>query len=142
MSDSRPSQIFWTGPAEQAQDAFNGEPITAWGSGNAAGGNFHPRYTGYTAIKDAIFAQLKIDGRPKQKPQLPLLPQLLLRRLQAVAISTMGPNVSVRMGVRRMLTRIIIAVCISSHMGTISAGANKGRNSAKIVGQWDLGIRG
>ncbi|KAL8711275.1 MAG: hypothetical protein Q9225_007137 [Loekoesia sp. 1 TL-2023] len=64
--------------AQEAQDAFNGQSITAWNSGSGGGGNkpengwrlrpFHPRYTGYTAIKNAIFAQLKIDGRPKQNP--------------------------------------------------------------------------
>ncbi len=65
--------------AQEAQDAFNGQPVTAWNSGSGGGGGnepgngwrlrpFHPRYTGYTAIKDAIFAQLKIDGRPEQNP--------------------------------------------------------------------------
>ena len=64
--------------AQEAQDAFNGQPVTAWSVPSGGGGNtpgngwrlrpFHPRYTGYTAIKDAIFAQLKIDGRPKQNP--------------------------------------------------------------------------
>ena len=59
--------------AQEAQAAFNGGGVTAWSSGG--GGNdpangwrlrpFHPRYTGYTAIKEAIFAQLTIDGRPK-----------------------------------------------------------------------------
>ena len=61
--------------AQQAEDAFNGQPVTAWsasgGAGNEPGNGwrlrpFHPRYTGYTAIKNAIFAQLKIDGLPKQ----------------------------------------------------------------------------
>ncbi|KAL6722230.1 hypothetical protein ACLMJK_001337 [Lecanora helva] len=59
--------------AQEAQDAFAGQGVTAWSSGG--GGNdpkngwrlrpFHPRYTGYTAIKEAIFAQLKVDGLPK-----------------------------------------------------------------------------
>lgn len=48
--------------------------VTAWGSGGGEGnvpGNgwrlrpFHPRYTGYTAIKNAIFAQMTRDGIPK-----------------------------------------------------------------------------
>ena len=64
--------------AQEAQDAFNGQPVTAWSSPSGPGGNvpgngwrlrpFHPRFTGYTAIKDAIFAQLKIDGLPKENP--------------------------------------------------------------------------
>ncbi len=64
--------------AQEAKDAFNGQPVTAWSSPSGPGGNkpnngwrlrpFHPRYTGYTTIKKAIFDQLKIDGRPKQNP--------------------------------------------------------------------------
>lgn len=66
--------------AQEAQAAFNGGRVTAW-SGSGGGGNkpengwrlrpFHPRYTGYTAIKDAIFAQLKIDGLPKAQSASP-----------------------------------------------------------------------
>lgn len=61
--------------AQEAQAAFNGGGVTAWSSGGGGGGNkpengwrlrpFHPRYTGYTAIKEAIFVQLKTDGLPK-----------------------------------------------------------------------------
>ena len=62
--------------AQEAQAAFAGGGVTAWsGSGSGNGGNkpdngwrlrpFHPRYTGYTAIKNAILAQLKADGLPK-----------------------------------------------------------------------------
>jgi len=59
--------------AEEAQQLFNGQGVTAWGIGE--GGNipsngwrlrpFHPRTTGYTSIKNAILAQLKKDGFPK-----------------------------------------------------------------------------
>lgn len=59
---------------DEAKAAFNGGGVTAWSSG--PGGNkpengwrlrpFHPRYTGYTAIKEAIFEQMKKDGIPKK----------------------------------------------------------------------------
>lgn len=65
--------------AQEAQDALDGQLVTAWNQPSGGGGGnkpengwklrpFHPRYTGYTAIKNAIFAQLKIDGRPNQNP--------------------------------------------------------------------------
>lgn len=66
--------------AQEAQAAFNGGGVTAWSSGGGGGnepGNgwrlrpFHPRYTGYTAIKEAIFAQLKVDGLPKAQSASP-----------------------------------------------------------------------
>jgi len=61
---------------QEAQSVWgNGQGITAW-SGSGEGGNtvanawrlraFHPRFSGYTMIKDAIFAQLKADGLPPQ----------------------------------------------------------------------------
>jgi len=60
--------------AQQAEQLFNGQGVTAW-SGSGQGGNeasngwrlrpFHPRTSGYTSIKDAILAQLKRDGFPK-----------------------------------------------------------------------------
>lgn len=53
----------------------NGEGVTAW-SGSGGDGNkvangwrmrpFHPRFSGYTRIKDAIYAQLQVDGLPPQ----------------------------------------------------------------------------
>ena len=54
----------------------DGGGVTAWsGSGSGDNGNvpsagwrlrpFHPRYSGYTSIKNAILAQLKTDGLPK-----------------------------------------------------------------------------
>ena len=63
--------------AQEAQNLFNGQGVTAWsgGSGSGGGGNepsngwrlrpFHPRTSGYTSIKNAILAQLKTDGLPK-----------------------------------------------------------------------------
>ena len=59
-----------------AQKLFaDGQGVTAWsGAGGNEPGNgwrlrpFHPRYTGYTSIKDAILAQLKQDGLPKKAP--------------------------------------------------------------------------
>ena len=63
--------------AQEAEDLFAGQGVTAWtgGSGSGGGGNepsngwrlrpFHPRTSGYTAIKNAILAQLKTDGLPK-----------------------------------------------------------------------------
>ncbi|KAL8967292.1 MAG: hypothetical protein Q9183_002990, partial [Haloplaca sp. 2 TL-2023] len=62
----------------QAEELFpNGGDVTAWsGSGGdntvSAGWRqrpFHPRYTGHKGIKDAIIAQLKIDGLPKEKTE-------------------------------------------------------------------------
>ncbi|KAK4693501.1 hypothetical protein P7C71_g3919, partial [Lecanoromycetidae sp. Uapishka_2] len=59
---------------ENAASIMGSDGVTAWGSG---GGEvnvpengwklrpFHPRYTGYTSIKNAIIAQLKTDGFPK-----------------------------------------------------------------------------
>ena len=66
-------------PIEALEQLFgDGNGVTAWnrgsGSGSGSGNDpengwrfrpFHPRYTGYTAIKNAILAQLKIDGLPK-----------------------------------------------------------------------------
>ena len=70
--------------AQEAQAALNGQPVTAWNIPSGGGGNspdngwrlrpFHPRYTGYTSIKEAIFAQLKIDRRPKPSPTSPTEP--------------------------------------------------------------------
>lgn len=67
--------------AQEAQAAFNGQSVTAWNQPSGGGGNtpdngwrlrpFHPRFTGYTTIKEAIFAQLKLDGRPQQGATLP-----------------------------------------------------------------------
>ena len=65
--------------AEEAQQLFGDNGVTAWsGSGGGGGGNlpdngwrlrpFHPRYSGYTSIKNAILAQLKADGLPKAPP--------------------------------------------------------------------------
>lgn len=61
--------------ADEAQQLFGDGHVTAW-SGN--GGNkpengwklrpFHPRYSGYTRIKDAILAQMKTDGLPPTTP--------------------------------------------------------------------------
>lgn len=62
--------------SEEAQELFGSNGVTAWsGSGSGGEGNapengwrlrpFHPRYTGYTSIKNAILAQLKTDGLPK-----------------------------------------------------------------------------
>lgn len=63
--------------AEEAEQLFGGNGVTAWGGSGGSGGEgndpgngwrlrpFHPRYTGYTSIKDAILAQLKADGLPK-----------------------------------------------------------------------------
>ena len=58
----------------EAQQLFGNDGVTAW-SGSGGGGNvpsngwrlrpFHPRYSGYTSIKEAILAQLKADGLPK-----------------------------------------------------------------------------
>ena len=50
-------------------------------------------------------------------------------------MSTMGANVIVQMGVRRRLTRIIVAVCITSQMGMINALTDGGRSVVKAVGQ-------
>lgn len=60
---------------DEAEQLFgSSNDVTAWtgGSGSGGGGNdpssgwrlrpFHPRYTGYTAIKNAIISQLKTDG--------------------------------------------------------------------------------
>lgn len=61
----------------------NGEGVTAW-SGSGAGGNtvangwrlrpFHPRFSGYTRIKDAIHAQLKADNLPPQQTASSIVP--------------------------------------------------------------------
>ena len=58
----------------EAQQLFGNDGVTAW-SGLGSEGNtpengwklrpFHPRYSGYTSIKEAILAQLKVDGLPK-----------------------------------------------------------------------------
>ena len=62
--------------AEEYQSLFGGNGVIAWsGTGSGIEGNepgngwrlrpFHPRYSGYTSIKNAIIAQLKKDKRPK-----------------------------------------------------------------------------
>lgn len=60
---------------QKAQDLFGGNGVTAWSGGSGGASNtpdsgwrlrpFHPRYSGYTVIKDAILGQLKADGLPK-----------------------------------------------------------------------------
>ena len=71
-----PDEQNGTVSAEEAQQLFGDNGVTAWsGSGSGGGGNipgdgwklrpFHPRYSGYTSIKNAILAQLKADGLPK-----------------------------------------------------------------------------
>ena len=67
---------------QEMQQLFGGQGVTAWsssGSGSGSSGNdpshgwrlrpFHPRQSGYTAIKNAILAQLKADGLPKAETQ-------------------------------------------------------------------------
>ena len=62
----------------------DGHGVTAWGAGTEGSSNgenkpsngwrlrpFHPRYTGYTSIKNQIIAQLKKDGLPKAKASSP-----------------------------------------------------------------------
>lgn len=66
--------------AEQAEQLFGGQNVTAWSGSGSGGGNevgngwrlrpFHPRKSGYTSIKDAILKQLKTDGFPKSSPSL------------------------------------------------------------------------
>lgn len=61
--------------AQEAQNVFQGQGVTAWTGTGSQGGNdpsngwrlrpFHPRFTGYTSIKDAIIEQMKADGLPK-----------------------------------------------------------------------------
>ena len=60
--------------AQEAEDLFDGQGVTAWTGGSGRSNDpsngwhfrpFHPRTTGYTAIKNAILAQLKTDGLPK-----------------------------------------------------------------------------
>lgn len=61
--------------SEEAQQLFGSDGVTAWsGSGGGEGNKpengwrlrpFHPRFSGYTSIKNAILAQLKTDGLPK-----------------------------------------------------------------------------
>ena len=74
-----PDEQNGTVSAEEAQQLFGNNGVTAWsGSGSGGGGNnpnngwrlrpFHPRYSGYTSIKNAILAQFKADGLPKAPP--------------------------------------------------------------------------
>ena len=76
-----PDEQNGTVSAEEAQQLFGDGGVTAWmGSGSGSGGEgnvpdagwklrpFHPRYSGYTSIKNAILAQLKADGLPKAPP--------------------------------------------------------------------------
>lgn len=60
--------------SDEAQQLFGGNGVTAWsgsgGEGNSPGNGwrlrpFHPRYSGYSSIKNAILAQMKADGLPK-----------------------------------------------------------------------------
>ena len=62
--------------SQEAEQLFGNNGVTAWsGSGSGQDGNdpgngwrlrpFHPRYSGYTSIKNAVLAQLKTDGLPK-----------------------------------------------------------------------------
>ena len=74
-----PDEQNGTVSSEEAQQLLGGNGVTAWtggsGSGSGGAGNtpgngwrlrpFHPRYSGYTSIKNAILAQLKADGLPK-----------------------------------------------------------------------------
>ncbi|KAL8866684.1 MAG: hypothetical protein Q9174_006152, partial [Haloplaca sp. 1 TL-2023] len=63
---------------QQADELFPNPGVTAWsGSGGdntvSAGWRqrpFHPRYTGHRGIKDAIIAQLEIDGLPREKSEI------------------------------------------------------------------------
>jgi hypothetical protein len=60
--------------AAEAKDLFKGQGVTAWVGSRGDEGNkpengwrqrpFHPRYSGYTTIKDAIVAQMKADNVP------------------------------------------------------------------------------
>ena len=79
-----PDEQNGTVSVEEAQQLFGNNGVTAWsGSGSGGGGNspdngwrlrpFHPRYSGYTSIKNAILAQFKADGFPKAPPG-PTLP--------------------------------------------------------------------
>ena len=74
-----PDEQNGTLTSEEAQQLFGTNGVTAW-SGSGSGGEantpengwrlrpFHPRYTGYTSIQNAILVQLKADGLPKNGP--------------------------------------------------------------------------
>lgn len=73
-----PDEQNGTVSAEEAQQLFGNNGVTAWsGSGGENNGPnngwrlrpFHPRYSGYTSIKNNILAQLKADGLPKGPPE-------------------------------------------------------------------------
>jgi len=80
-------------------------------------------------VAEPITEPITVGPRRTRHPRPALLPPLLLLRLQAVAMLAMGPNVSVRMGVRRIPTRIIVAVCGTSQMGMISVLTDEKENS-------------